>query len=161
MSDASGSAGGPGPTPPVVPFEPDDVTALELVRAADLYVRRSRAVDVNLDYSDDSIAVAEEMGVQTYASLCPDLSRDELRQLQGTLVLELGAYVGETFIRNHGGCWGWVAMPGGRSFGFRTASGLTAFPLTKAKKRVLGNLGSLVAFYRLMVCWPDTERIAP
>jgi hypothetical protein len=122
---------------------------------ADLYVQRGLALDVALDYSDASIAAAEEMGLQTYASLCRELSRDELKQLQGTLVLELGAYVGETFIRNHGGCWGWVAMPGGRSFGFRTASGLTAFPLTKAKKRLLGNIGSLVAFYRLMVRWPD------
>jgi hypothetical protein len=97
------------------------------------------------------------MGVQVYASLCRGLSGDELKQLQGTLVFELGAYVGETFIRNHGGCWGWATMPGNRSFGLRTDSGLTAFPLTKAKKRLLGNFGSLVAFYRLLVRWPDTE----
>ena len=98
------------------------------------------------------------MGVQTYAALCHDLSRDELKELQGTLVLELGAYVGETFIRNHGGQWGWAAMPGGRAFGLRTDSGLNAFPLTKAKKRLLGNLGSLVAFYQLLVRWPEAGK---
>ena len=79
---------------------------------------------------------------------------------QGTLVFELGAYVGETFIRNHGGRWGWAAMPGNRAFGLRTDSGLTAFPLTKAKKRLLGNFGSLVAFYRLLVRWPEIQEVA-
>jgi hypothetical protein len=44
-------------------------------------------------------------------------------------------------------------MPGGRAFGLRTNAGLTAFPLTKAKKRLLGNFGSLVAFYQLLVTW--------
>jgi hypothetical protein len=110
---------------------------------------------VRLDFSDGSIEAAEQMGVQTYASLCRGLALDELRQLQSDLVSELGAYVGETFIRNHGGNWGWAPMPGGRAFGLRTASGLTAFPMTKAKKRLLGNIGSLVAFYRLMERWPE------
>ena len=137
-------------------FEPDETTAIELRATADLYVERGRALDVALDYSDASIEAAEEMGVRTYASLCRDLARDDLRQLQGSLVLELGAYVGETFIRNHGGCWGWAAMPGNSAFGLRTDSGLTAFPLTKAKKRLLGNFGSLVAFYRLLVRWPES-----
>jgi hypothetical protein len=129
--------------------------ALEMALTADLYVQRARAHEVDLDYSDAGIATAEEMGVATYAAQCAGLSRDELRELQGTLVLELGAYVGETFIRNHGGEWGWVAMPGGRAFGLRTTAGLTAFPLTKAKKRLLGNFGSLVAFYRLLVTWRE------
>jgi hypothetical protein len=141
-------------------FEPDETTAIELRTTADLYVERGRALDVALDYSDASIEAAEEMGVRTYASLCRDLARDELKQLQGTMVLELGAYVGETFIRNHGGHWGWATMPGGRAFGLRTDSGLVAFPLTKAKKRLLGNFGSLVAFYRLLMAWPDAQDIA-
>jgi hypothetical protein len=144
----------------IVPFEPDETTALELAKMAGLYVERGRALDVSLDYSDASIEAAEEMGVRTYASLCPGLAGDELRRLQGTLVFELGAYVGETFIRNHGGRWGWAAMPGNRAFGLRTDSGLTAFPLTKAKKRLLGNFGSLVAFYRLLVRWPEIQEVA-
>jgi hypothetical protein len=143
-----------------VAFAPDETTALELAQTAGLYVERGRALSVPLDYSDASIEAAEEMGVRAYASLCRDLAGDELRQLQGTLVFELGAYVGETFIRNHGGCWGWAAMSGNRSFGLRTDSGLTAFPLTKAKKRLLGNFGSLVAFYRLLVRWPETGETA-
>jgi hypothetical protein len=142
----------------VEPFDPDGVLALEMALTAALYTDRCRARDVILDYSDESIAAAEEVGVQTYAALCHDLSRDELKELQGTLVLELGAYVGETFIRNHGGQWGWAAMPGGRAFGLRTDSGLNAFPLTKAKKRLLGNLGSLVAFYQLLVRWPEAGK---
>jgi hypothetical protein len=156
MTEMGGLSGGAGEVAPAVPFEPDEITAFELALTADLYVQRGRALGVDLDYSDASIAAAEDMGVQTYADLCRDLTRAELKELQGTLVLELGAYIGETFIRNHGGSWGWEAMPGGRAFGLRTASGLTAFPLTKAKKRVLGNFGSLVAFYRLLVRWPET-----
>jgi hypothetical protein len=156
VTDVSGSAEGARGVAPVVPFEPDEVTALELAQMAGLYVERGRALDVALDYSDASIEAAEEMGVQAYASLCRGLSGDELRQLQGTLVFELGAYFGETFIRNHGGCWGWATMPGNRAFGLRTGSGLTAFPLVKAKKRLLGNFGSLVVFYRLLVRWPET-----
>lgn len=160
MTDASGSAEGLRGGAAVVPFESDEATALELAEMAGLYVERGRALDVALDYSDASIEAAEEMGVRAYASLCRGLSGDELRQLQGTLVFELGAYVGETFIRNHGGCWGWATMPGNRAFGLRTDSGLTAFPLTKAKKRLLGNFGSLVAFYRLLVRWPETGEVA-
>ncbi len=144
----------------VVAFEPDEATGLELAKMAAIYAERGRALNVPLDYSDASIEAAEEMGVRTYASLCPGLAGDELRQLQGTLVFELGAYVGETFIRNHGGRWGWAPMPGNRAFGLRTDSGLTAFPLTKAKKRLLGNFGSLVAFYRLLVRWPETQELA-
>jgi hypothetical protein len=140
-----------------VPFEPDETTGLDVAKMADLYVDRGRALDVALNFSDASIEAAEEMGVQTYAWLCRGLAGDELRRLQGTLVFELGAYVGETFIRNHGGCWGWATMPGNRAFGLRTDSGLTAFPLTKAKKRLLGNFGSLVAFYRLLERWPETR----
>src|ERR1035437_2588156 len=127
---------------------------------SDLYVQRGRALDVALDYSCASIEAAEEMGVQTYASLCRDLERDDLRQLQGTLVLELGTYVGETFIRNHGRRWGGATMPGGRASGLRTDSGLIAFPLTKAKKRLPGKIGRLVAFYRLLVRWPETQDVA-
>ena len=141
-------------------FEPDETTGLELAKMAAIYAERGRALNVPLDYSDASIEAAEEMGVRTYASLCPGLAGAELRQLQGTLVFELGAYVGETYIRNHGGRWGWAPMPGNRAFGLRTDSGLTAFPLTKAKKRLLGNFGSLVAFYRLLVRWPETQEAA-
>jgi hypothetical protein len=156
VTGARGSAEGARDAAPIVAFEPDEVTALELAEMAALYVERGRALDVALDYSDASIEAAEAMGVEAYASLCRGLAGDELKQLQGTLVFELGAYVGETFIRNHGGCWGWATMPGNRAFGLRTDSGLTAFPLTKAKKRLLGNFGSLVAFYRLLVRWPET-----
>lgn len=164
MTDVRGPEGEPhsgapaGPLEPAAstaPFQTDDVTALEATRMACLYIERGRDQGVRLDFSDESIATAEEMGVQTYATLCRGLALTELRELQSDLVSELGAYVGETFIRNHGGTWGWAPMPGGRAFGLRTDAGLTAFPMTKAKKRLLGNIGSLVAFYRLLVRWPE------
>jgi len=158
MTELSGSAEGFGEGPMaarVAKFEPDPTTAFEMALTADLYVRRVAALDGALDYSDASIATAEELGVATYNALCRGLSHDELREFQGKLVLELGAYIGETFIRNHGGDWGWEVMPGGRAFGLRTASGLIAFPLTKAKKRLLGDFGSLVAFYEMLSRWPE------
>ncbi|HEX7492559.1 MAG TPA: hypothetical protein VF337_12745 [Candidatus Limnocylindrales bacterium] len=160
MADVNGEAdvveAVPEVVAPVVQFEPDPTTAFEMALTADLYVRRGVALDVALDYSDASIAGAEEMGGRTYLEQCRDLARDELKELQGTLVLELGAYIGETYIRNHGGDWGWATMPVGRAFGLRTSAGLTAFPLTKAKKRLLGDFGSLVAFYTLLVSWTGT-----
>src|ERR1035437_2546306 len=156
VADAGETAGGqrPGVGAAAAPFERDDATAIELFRMAVAYAERGRKLGVPLDYSDESIAVAEEMGVRTYETLCQGLALAELRELQSALVSELGAYLGETFIRNHGGCWGWAPMPGSRAFGLCTEAGLTAFPLTKAKKRLLGNIGSLVAFYRLLVRWP-------
>ena len=157
MTELNGSAQMPFGAS-VAPFEPDATTALELARMADRYVQRGRNLGVALDYSDATIETAEAVGVRTYADLCRDLTRDQLMELQGALVFELGAYVGETFIRNHGGCWGWAPLGGTRAFGLRTDSGLTAFPLTKAKKRLLGNFGSLVAFYRLLVRWPETGK---
>ena len=168
MTDTSGSAGrGVGSdagaagrvaataTATAAQFQQDDATAIELFKMSGAYVDRGRKLGVRLDYSDESVAAAEEMGVQTYARLCDGLTLAELRELQSALVSELGAYVGETFIRNHGGYWGWAPMPGGRAFGLRTATGLTAFPMTKAKKRLLGNIGNLVAFYGLLVSWPE------
>jgi len=59
-----------------VPFEPDEVTALELAKLAGLYVERGRDLNVRLDFSDASIEAAEEMGVQNYASLCRGLAGD-------------------------------------------------------------------------------------
>ena len=152
-SPAQPAGDGPAPTP----FEPDEATAAELARIADCYVERVRD-EVQLDYSDRSIEAAEAAGVRTYADLSVGLTGDDLRKLQGALVFELGAYVGETFIRNHGGAWGWAPLARSRAFGLRTDSGLTAFPQTKAKKRLLGNIGSLVAFYSLLVRWPDPAK---
>jgi hypothetical protein len=161
MADVNGAPGVVEAVPevvaPAVQFEPDPTTAFEMALTADLYVRRGLTLGVALDYSDASIAAAEETGGRTYEAQSGDLTRDQLRELQGTLVLELGAYVGETYIRNHGGDWGWATMPVGRAFGLRTSTGLTAFPLTKAKKRLLGDFGSLVAFYELLVEWTGQE----
>ena len=119
MTDTSGSAGrGVGSdagaagrvaataTATAAQFQQDDATAIELFKMSGAYVARGRKLGVRLDYSDESVAAAEEMGVQTYARLCDGLTLAELRELQSALVSELGAYVGETFIRNHGGYWG-------------------------------------------------------
>jgi hypothetical protein len=157
VTDTRDPAGMAGDGPPPAPFEPDEATAVELARIADCFVERV-GDGLALDYSDGSIEAAEAAGVRIYAALSTDLAGDDLRNLQGTLVFELGAYVGETFIRNHGGAWGWAPLARSRAFGLRTDSGLTAFPQTKAKKRLLGNIGSLVAFYSLLVRWPDTAK---
>ena len=105
---------------------------------ASSYTRRGRDLYVPLDYTDASIDAADEVGLQLWESLPLGLSRDEAEELRGRLIFELGAYFGETLIRNHGGQWGWVTMEGRRVFALRTDSGLIAFPLNRARKRLRG-----------------------
>ena len=85
-------------------------------------------------------------------------SLSELEEMRSALAFELGAYFGETYIRNHGGQWGWLAAIGNRVFGLRTAAGLSAFPLVQARKRLKGaEQDSLGFIYRYLWRWPETQ----
>jgi len=68
------------------------------------------------------------IGLQLYEVLSREAGGAELEERRSALASELGAYFGETFIKNHGGRWGWVAATGNRLFGLRTDAGLSAFP---------------------------------
>ncbi|MGD0018254.1 MAG: hypothetical protein ABSD62_03290 [Candidatus Limnocylindrales bacterium] len=141
-----------------VQFEPDDELALEMASLAGLYVDRAQKLQVALDFSDASIEVADGIGLQMYEALPREVSRAELEEHRSALASELGAYFGETFIRNHGGRWGWVAATGSRIFGLRTDAGLSAFPLSKARKRLQGaEHDSLGVLYNFLWRWPETQ----
>ena len=139
-------------------FEPDPAVALEMAGLAERYVERARDLKVALDFTDASIEVADEVGLRMYASIAGEITRARREELRSALAPELGAYFGETFIRNHGGQWGWVAGTGNGVFGLRTDAGLSAFPLAKARKRLQGGeQDSLAVLYGFLWHWPETR----
>ena len=103
-----------------VPFEPDEATAQKVARLAGQFVDRVRELHVALRYSDGSIAAAEEIGLRLFESLRRRFQGVQLEEARGGLADELGAYFGETFIKNHGGRWGWATVGESRVFGLRT-----------------------------------------
>jgi hypothetical protein len=141
-----------------VEFEPDDALALEMADLAGRYADRGRELKVPLDFSDASIDVADGMGLRIYGSLPPGVYGARTGGSRNSLAFELGAYFGETFIRNHGGRWGWVAGTGNRVFGLRTNGGISAFPLGRAKRRLAGaENDSLGTLYSFLTHWPDIQ----
>jgi len=139
-------------------FVPDAKLATEMATLARRYVDRGRELQVGLDFSDASIESADGIGIQLYQSLPRGASEGDLEQRRAALASELGAYFGETYIRNHGGRWGWVAATGNQVFGLRTDAGLSAFPLGKARKRLQGaENDSLAAVYTFLWRWPETQ----
>ena len=148
---ASGSEKGQGPSEGAVPFRRDYTAAREMIIRAGRYARRARDLSVVLDFSDASIGVAEEFGLELWAMLPGGLSDDKAEELRGRLIFDLGAYFGETLIRNHGGRWGWATIDGRRVFALRTNSGVIVFPLRKARTILRGEEpGTLVALYQFL-----------
>ena len=151
MTLPNGSEKGQEPPEGVVPFRRDYAAAREMVIRAGQYARRARDLGYVLDFSDASIEVAEEFGLVSWAKLSSGLPKDTAEDLRARLIFDLGAYFGETLIRNHGGRWGWAIMGGRRLFALRTSSGYTAFPLRKARKVLRGEEpGTLVTLYRVL-----------
>jgi hypothetical protein len=142
---------GQEPSEGAVPFKRDYTAAREMVIRAGRYARRARDLGVALNFTDASIEVAEEFGLELWAKLPGGLSDAKAEELRARLIFDLGAYFGETLIRNHGGRWGWAIMGGRRVFSLRTSSGFTAFPVRKAGKILRGEEpGTLVTMYQLL-----------
>jgi hypothetical protein len=140
-------------------FEQDAEMALEMASLAGRYVDRGRAVGVTLDFSDASIEAADGLGLRLYDPLPKKASGPKLEELRNAVASELGAYFGETFIRNHGGQWGWVAGSGARVFGLRTDAEISSFPLVKARRRLQrAENESLAALYSFLCQWPATQK---
>ena len=148
---ASGPDKGQGPSGGAVPFKRDYTAAREMAIRAGRYARQARDLGVVLDLSDASIGVAEEFGLGLWAMLPAGPSDDKVEELRGRLIFDLGAYFGETLIRNHGGRWGWATIDGRRVFALRTSTGFTVFPLRKARKILRGEeSGTLATLYQLL-----------
>ena len=149
MALASGTEKGQELPGEAIPFRRDYTASREMVIRAGQYARRARDLGFVLNFSDASIEVAEEFGLDLWVKLPGGLTKDTAEELRARLVFDLGAYFGETFIRNHGGRWGWAIMGGRRVFALRTTSGFTAFPVSKASKILRANEpGTLVTMYR-------------
>jgi hypothetical protein len=103
-----------------------------------------------LDYSEASISVAEQAVVTLVERMQATLTGEELAHGVWYRGVQLGAYVGETFIRNEGGSWVFANNPE-RDAGVLTDDGWIAFPITKAHKRLAnGAADSVTSMYRLM-----------
>ena len=122
MTLASASEKAQEPSGEAVPFKRDYTAAREMVIRAGQYARRARDLGVFLNFSDSSVEVAEEFGRELWAKLPDGLPKDKAEDLRARLILELGAYFGETLLRNHGGRWGWAIMGGRRVFALRRSS---------------------------------------
>jgi|GEM_PF-1343226 len=145
VAAASESKDGKGLSGAAVPFKQDYAATREMVIRAGRYVRRARDLGFTLDFSDTSIEAAELFGLELWAMLPGGLSDAQAHDLRARLIFELGAYFGETFIRNHGGRWGWAVLLGRRVFALQTSSGVTAFPPRTARKRLQGEESETLA----------------
>lgn len=161
MAGESGSGEGEGSFQGAVQFSVDYTAAREMSIRAGRYVRRARDLHVFLDYSDTSVEAADTFGHELWSMLPGGLLPDEAEQLRQRLIDDLGAYFGETFIRNHGGTWGWADIGGRRVWSLRTSSGYTAFPAQTASKRLRHQEpGNLSALYEFLVRQPQVSRRA-
>jgi hypothetical protein len=148
VAAASGSEDGRKTSVEAIPFKADPTAAREMASRASTFAGRGRELYVALDYSNASIEAADQLGLRLWDSAPLGLSDVAAEELRGRLIFELGAYFGETFIRNHGGRWGWATIYGRRVFALRTDSGFIAFPMTRARKRLQGEESdSLVTLY--------------
>lgn len=164
MTGAGGSDEEKGPDGGSVPFKVDHAAAREMAACAGRYVRRARDAGVNLNFSDASIEPADRFAFEVWTMLPGGLRKDAAEEIRSRLVLELGAYFGETFIRNYGGVWGWATIGGRRLFALRTRSGFNVFPMHQVTKRLRGvEKDPLVGLYGSLSRWrPATrEPIAP
>jgi hypothetical protein len=151
VAGASGSDEGRKRAGGSVPFKLDYTAAREMASRASTYARRGRELLVALDYSDASIEAADDVALRLWESMPLGLSKAEAEEVRGGLIFELGAYFGETFIHNHGGHWGWATMAGRKVFALRTESGVVAFPMNRARKRLRREEpDGLVTLYRFL-----------
>ncbi len=132
-------------------FERDDWVAREMARRAEVFVNRSHNLYVDLDYSDASVELADNAAVRMWTAAADEPPGEKSQERRGHVIFDFGAYFGETFIRNHGGSWGWASLDDRRVLALRTDTGVTAFPLARARKRLRGEEpGSVVDLYRFL-----------
>ena len=107
-------------------------------------------LNLELDWSDESIAMIEEVASELHADLRRE--RGNLRDVE-TLVQMLGSYVGEVYCRNHGGAWGFAATNGRRLMAVKAKEGNTLlWPIERIKQRIRGGGSSNVwAYYQSQI----------
>jgi len=115
---------------------------------ADDFVRSMRDFDWELDYSEQSIRMLEEMIDRQFADWRPWRS-GKVAKKNLPIASLVGAYLGEVMIRHVGGHWGW--MPDFDVAAVQLPSGTWTSPPAKAQKRFLnGKEDDLVFYYEAL-----------
>jgi hypothetical protein len=117
----------------------------DMQRLADEFVRSMRDFEWELDYSEQSIRMIEEMIDRQFADWRP-WRRGKVAKKNLPIASLVGAYVGEVMIRHVGGRWGW--MPNFDVAAVQLPSGTWTSPPAKAQKRfVNGEEDDLLLYY--------------
>jgi len=106
----------------------------DMQRLADDFVRSMRDFEWELDYSEQSIRMLEEMIDRQFADWRPWRS-GKVAKKNLPIASLVGAYLGEVMIRHVGGHWGW--MPDFDVAAVQLPSGTRTSPPAKAQKRFL------------------------
>jgi hypothetical protein len=125
-------------------------------RMADGFVDQMRDFGWNLDYSEQSLHVLEQMIDQQFADW-PPWRRGKAARKYLPIASLVGAYVGEVMLRCLGG-WGW--MPDFDVAAVQMASGTWTSPPAKAQKRFRnGKEDDLVIYYETLArSWGELGR---
>jgi hypothetical protein len=116
-------------------FAPDaKVKAIAAAYALDAVDFAQQAMSVELDWTEPSIMSVETVLDRMHKSIPKDKpSRNDME----VVAKMFGSYLGEVFIRHHGGDWGMVTLDGETSPGIRAArNGSMFWPWARAIKRL-------------------------
>jgi hypothetical protein len=120
----------------------------DMQRLADDFVRSMRDLEWELDYSEQSIRMLEEMIDRQFADWRPWRS-GKVAKKNVPIASLVGAYLGEVMIRHVGGHWGW--MPDFDVAAVQLPSGTWTSPPAKAQKRFQnGREDDLVFYYEAL-----------
>jgi Uncharacterised protein family (UPF0167) len=115
---------------------------------ADEFVGLMRDLDLQLDFSEQSLQTLEEMIEQQFGDWRPWRTGKVARKHLPVASL-VGAYVGEVMIRHLGGHWGW--MPDFDVAAVQLPSGTWTSPPAKAQERFSnGKEDDLVSYYDVL-----------
>lgn len=137
-----------GPT-----FDADPEVADEAKRwAANFVTWAGKHFSVQMDLSDTSIALVEVIAEEIDEEIRVGRASPEPKFAEELAPL-FGYYVGETYVTNHGGRWGWTDLPGGiRTVAVETTAGGIFWPVVKSLQRLLREPDSDLSFYYQAVC---------
>ena len=116
----------------------------DMRRLADEFVGLMRDLDWELDYSEQSVGMLEEMIERQFEDWRP-WRNGKVAKKNLPIASLVGAYLGQVMIRHLGGHWGW--MPDFDVAAVQLPSGTWTSPPAKAQKRFLNGKEDDLAFY--------------
>jgi hypothetical protein len=126
-----------------------EVAKLGEAYALDMVDFAKATIDVDLDWSDASVEIVEEMANGLHQQYLKDNPPEE--QVRQSWMM-LGCYIGEVAYRNHGCTWGWITMDGNRFEDLQSPDGKLFWPAGKARGRLLtGSEDNLWHYFQVVV----------